>query len=68
MKFAPPNGVAFFEAIGWRAPDIRPIFRAAVRFRRVPMLLRLFSLFPDPDPRNPVKAFWSAVVRLEHAA
>jgi methyltransferase (TIGR00027 family) len=65
MKFAPANGVAFFEHIGWKARDIRPIFRNAVRFRRVPLLMRLFAIFPDPDPRNPGKAFWSAVVRLE---
>jgi methyltransferase (TIGR00027 family) len=65
MKFAPPEGVAFFEALGWKARDIRSIFRSAVQFRRVPALLRLFSLFPEPDPRKPGNARWSAVVRLE---
>ncbi|MCA1828426.1 MAG: SAM-dependent methyltransferase [Myxococcales bacterium] len=65
MKFAPRDGVAFFEKIGWKARDIRSIYRAAVRFRRVPLVMRLFAVFPDPDPRNPGKKFWSAVVRLE---
>lgn len=65
MKFAPPDGVAFFEKIGWKARDIRPIFRSAVRFKRVPLLMRMFAFLPDPDPRNPGNAFWSAVVRLE---
>jgi O-methyltransferase involved in polyketide biosynthesis len=65
MKFAPPDGVAFFEALGWKARDIRSIFRSAVEFRRVPAFLRLFSLFPEPDPRKPGNARWSAVVRLE---
>jgi methyltransferase (TIGR00027 family) len=65
MKFAPPDGVAFFEALGWKARDIRSIFRSAVEFRRVPAFLRLFSFFPEPDPRKPGNARWSAVVRLE---
>jgi methyltransferase (TIGR00027 family) len=64
LKFAPPDGVAFFEAIGWKARDIRSIFRSAVRFRRVPAFLRVFSLLPEPDPRKPGNARWSAVVRL----
>jgi methyltransferase (TIGR00027 family) len=65
MKFAPPDGVAFFEALGWKARDIRSIFRSAVQFRRVPSFLRVFALFPEPDPRKPGNARWSAVVRLE---
>jgi methyltransferase (TIGR00027 family) len=67
MKFAPPDGVAFFETLGWRAKDIRSMFREAVRLKRVPLVLRLFSLVPDPDPRHPGNARWSAVVRFERA-
>jgi len=67
VKFAPPDGVAFFEALGWCARDIRSIFRAAVRFRRAPLWMRPLALFPDPDPRRPDKARWSAVVRFERA-
>jgi methyltransferase (TIGR00027 family) len=65
MKFAPADGVAFFESQGWKASDIREIFREAVRFRRVPFFFRFFALFPQPDPRKPGKARWSAVLRLE---
>jgi len=67
VKFAPDDGVAFFEALGWRAGDVRSIFRAAVRFRRAPLWMRPLALFPDPDPRRPAKARWSAVVRFERA-
>jgi methyltransferase (TIGR00027 family) len=68
VKFAPENGVAFFEALGWQARDVRPIFRAAVRFRRAPLWMRPLALFPDPDPRRlGLKARWSAVVRFERA-
>jgi methyltransferase (TIGR00027 family) len=64
LKFAPPDGVAFFEKLGWKAADIRSVFREAVRFHRVPLLLRMFAMFPEPDPRKPGNARWSAVVRL----
>jgi methyltransferase (TIGR00027 family) len=65
MKFAPASGVAFFEKLGWKARDIRSFFREAVRLHRVPALLRLFAFLPEPDPRKPGNARWSAVVRFE---
>jgi methyltransferase (TIGR00027 family) len=65
LKFAPPDGIGFFESLGWKARDIHSIFRAAVRFRRLPLLLRPFALFPEPDPRKPGNNRWSAVVRFE---
>lgn len=66
LKFAPPDGVAFFEALGWRVRETPSIFHAGVRFRRVPLLMRPFALFPPPDPRQPgARRPWSAVVRLE---
>jgi methyltransferase (TIGR00027 family) len=68
MKFSPANGVAFFEALGWRAREIQSIFHAAARFRRSPILMRPFALIPAPNPRSPGKARWSAVVRFERAS
>ena len=65
VKFAPENGVAFFEALGWRAHDVKTLFRAAARFRRASLLMRALTIFPDPDPRRLGKARWSAVVRFE---
>jgi hypothetical protein len=66
VKFAPENGVAFFESQGWRARDVKPLMRAAARFRRAPLWMRvLATIFPDPDPRRLGKARWSAVVRFE---
>ncbi len=67
MKFAPENGVAFFESQGWRARDVRTLMRAAVRFRRSPWWMRPLALFPDPDPRRLGTARWAAVVRFERA-
>jgi methyltransferase (TIGR00027 family) len=66
LKFAPPDGVAFFETLGWKALEIHSVVREAVRFRRAPLFLRLFSVFPDPDPRNLGRwSRWSGVVRFE---
>jgi methyltransferase (TIGR00027 family) len=64
MKFGPANGVAFFENLGWRATHIQSVMRAASRFRRLPWTLKLFALFPEPDPRKPGRTPWSAVVQL----
>jgi methyltransferase (TIGR00027 family) len=64
MKFGPANGVAFFEDLDWRATQVQSILRAAARFRRLPWTLKLFSFLPEPNPRNPGRAPWSAVVQL----
>jgi methyltransferase (TIGR00027 family) len=67
FKFAPVNGVAFFEALGWQAREVRSVFREAGRYRRLGFFLRLLARLPGPDPRKPGKARWSAVVRFERA-
>jgi methyltransferase (TIGR00027 family) len=65
MKFAPPNGVAFFEALGWRVRDLNSFVREAIRLRRGPWLFRALSFLPEPDPRDLGRSRWSAVVRFE---
>lgn len=66
VKFAPADGVAFFEARGWRVRDIRSLFPEGCRRRRVPWHLRPLALLPDADPRRPGRP-WAAAVRLERA-
>jgi methyltransferase (TIGR00027 family) len=68
MKFGPANGVAFFEDLGWRATQVQSVLRAAARFRRLPWGLRLFGFLPEPNPRSPGRAPWSAVVQLGREA
>jgi methyltransferase (TIGR00027 family) len=63
-KFAPPNGIAYFEALGWKVAEVRSVFDAAARYRRLPPLLRLMALLPKPDPRKPGSSRWSGVVLL----
>ena len=64
MRFAPSNGVAFFESLGWKVVEVRSQLRAAIRLHRLPTLLRWAGWFPDPNPRKLGQAQWSAVVRL----
>ena len=65
MRFAPQNGVAYFEALGWRVAQVHSIVHAASRFRRLPWFLRIFALLPEANPRRLGKSRWSAVVQLE---
>jgi methyltransferase (TIGR00027 family) len=67
MKFAPPEGVVFFEKLGWKVRDVRSLFREALRLRRLPVLLRMFAAFPEADPRDLGNRRWSGVLRLERA-
>jgi O-methyltransferase involved in polyketide biosynthesis len=67
MKFAPSNGVAYFEAFSWKVAEVRSIFHAAARHRRLPLLMRLFAIFPEPDPRKLGRSPWSGVVLLERS-
>lgn len=67
MKFAPDNGVAFFEEQGYKPRDLRSLFKEGARFKRVPWFLRPFALLPDADPRAPGNRPYTAVLRLERA-
>ena len=68
MKFAPPDGIAYFEALGWRIESVQSMLHAAARFGRLPWLLRWFARLPAPDPRRLGRAPWSGVVALGRSA
>ncbi|MBX9638986.1 MAG: SAM-dependent methyltransferase [Mycobacteriaceae bacterium] len=64
FKFAPENGLAYFENLGWRVVESESLFTAARRFDRLPMLMRAAACLPQPDPRHPGRRPWSAVALL----
>lgn len=66
FKFAPENGVAFFEELGWRILEVHSLLAAAHRFRRLPILMRPAAWLPEPDPRHPRGKPFSAVALLTH--
>jgi methyltransferase (TIGR00027 family) len=63
FRFAPPEGLRFFEPAGWAAAEIRSTLLEAKRMGRLSWFLRLMvSLFE----RGPEEAYsWSAVCRLK---
>jgi methyltransferase (TIGR00027 family) len=64
LKFAPPHGVAYFEALGWRVARVHSILHAAGRLRRLPWFLQLISKIPEPNPRKLTHARWPGVIQL----
>ena len=66
FKFAPENGLAYFEDLGWRTVEVESTFQAAHRLHRLPMLMRPIAWLPQSDPRHPGSRPWSAVALLTH--
>ncbi|OBG18690.1 SAM-dependent methyltransferase [Mycobacterium sp. 852002-51057_SCH5723018] len=66
FKFAPENGLTYFEDLGWRTVEVESLFVAAHRLRRLPVFMRPGAWLPQPDPRRPGSRVWSAVALLTH--
>jgi len=64
FRFAPDNGLSWFEDLGWRTVHAESLLAAARRFRRLPPLMRLAARLPQPDLRHPGDRPWSAVALL----
>ncbi|HEV8002695.1 MAG TPA: SAM-dependent methyltransferase [Planctomycetaceae bacterium] len=64
FKFAPENGLAYFEDLGWRVLEAESLLMAANRFRRLPIFMRPAAWLPQPDPRHPGRRSWSATALL----
>jgi methyltransferase (TIGR00027 family) len=66
FKFAPENGLAFFEDLGWRAVEAESVFEAARRFHRLPLWMRPLAWLPRSDLRHPGSKPTTAVALLTH--
>ena len=64
FTFAPEDGIAYFENLGWQTVNLESVLPAANRFRRLPLWYRLPALLPQPDPGNPGNRRWNVVTRL----
>jgi len=64
FKFAPENGLAFFEDRGWQTLEVEALYIAAQRLHRLPVLMRPLTWLPQPDPRHPGGRAWSAAALL----
>jgi methyltransferase (TIGR00027 family) len=63
MHFAPENGPAYFEPLGWRTVECRSAFMAAGKLKRLPWLFHLFTLLPGGE-RFTAKRPWSGACLL----
>lgn len=66
FKFAPENGVAYFEDLGWHVAQVESLFVAAHRLRRLPLWMMPGAWLPQPNPRHPGNRVWSAAALLTH--
>lgn len=64
FKFAPENGLAYFEDLGWRTAQVESLFEGAYRLHRLPKYMRPRAWLPQPDPRHPGPRAWSAAALL----
>ncbi|TAM67150.1 SAM-dependent methyltransferase [Mycobacterium sp.] len=66
FKFAPENGLAFFEDLGWRTVEAESVLAAAHRLHRLPIWMRPLAWLPRPDLRRPGGRSSSAIALLTH--
>lgn len=64
FKFAPENGLAFFEDLGWRVVEAESLLAAAHRFRRLPVFMRPVAWLSRPDLRHPGARTGSGIALL----
>ena len=67
LRFAPPEGPAWFEPRGWTPVQVRSFLSASPARKRFPLILRVLSYLPQPYPRRPSQP-WGGVCLFERAA
>jgi methyltransferase (TIGR00027 family) len=65
LRFGPADGIGYFEQAGWVVSGFATQFSAAAQWHRLPPLIRLAAKLPEPNPRRPGRAMWSAVLELQ---
>jgi methyltransferase (TIGR00027 family) len=66
LKFGPPEGPEFFERFGWHPEAVASPFGEAARRGRLPFLLKLVALLPEPR-RPKGNRPWSGVCLMRRA-
>lgn len=68
FKFAPENGLAYFEDLGWRVVQAESQLVSAYRLHRLPWFMHPLAWLPHPDLRNPGRARSAATALLTRQA
>jgi methyltransferase (TIGR00027 family) len=64
FKFAPENGLAYFEDLGWHVVQAESQLLSAHRLHRLPWFMHPLAWLPKPDLRNPGRARSAATALL----
>jgi methyltransferase (TIGR00027 family) len=65
LRFAPPEGPAFFRPLGWEPREAHSLLHTAAQLKRLSFFMRLLSKLPDSQGKQPGKP-WGGVVVLEN--
>ncbi len=66
LKFAPPDGPAFFERCGWKLVEKHSLLHTGAKLKRLPFGLRLAAFVSDPAGRKQARP-WGGVCVLENS-
>ena len=64
FKFAPANGLTFFEDLGWHVVEGESLMHAAQRLHRLPVFMRPVARLSRPDLHHPGERTGSAIALL----
>jgi methyltransferase (TIGR00027 family) len=64
LEFGPEEGPAFFAPYGWKAVDVRSLLKVGAQSGRLPLLMRILAMFPEPADRVGSRP-WSGVCVVE---
>jgi methyltransferase (TIGR00027 family) len=62
-RFAPAEGPAFFEPLGWTLREVHSLLKTGAALKRLPLWMKLFALLPEPKKPAGSRP-WSAVCLL----
>jgi methyltransferase (TIGR00027 family) len=65
FKFAPEDGPQFFARFRWEPRQVQSLLKTAAQLKRLPLMLRFFSLFPEQPAPWRSKRPWSGVCLLD---
>jgi methyltransferase (TIGR00027 family) len=64
LEFGPDEGPGFFAPHGWNAVEVRSLVKAGARYGRLPLVMRILAMFPEPTDRLGSRP-WAAVCVME---
>jgi hypothetical protein len=69
LRFAPAESTAFFEPLGWREAEFRPMFEESIRLKRSVRFAKLWQLVGRLYPKRIQEEFrrMSGIALLERA-